>query len=377
MEVKRNLVGGWVPSPLRKSRKCKNLTVQASKVVMSSDRVRLSTGATTIVRAPIARGKSFVGNAAFRASLPELTSREQHDDISHEQQQQQQQQDSSSSMPPIPLYGSVSPVPWRDAILASSASPAVTTLPVTNIATRKSLNNAALPSSQTLPVTGTAGGAAAAGGSSFYRRNGVATNVDAQQKADRKSPPHQGPHAAVHVARLANEHAREQARVERARSTLFGGELPSVRRLSSGAAVDGNASGGGGGGVELRVLVPTQSVHKSLEVLEHRGLRTGKSFTQRALEDPNNPAFKTAKQLAAVQEKLSYMEDPDWRAKAAEMGHTYVIHDVLMDVSRHVTMQGPGFLKGVDGRLDAKLGGGAVRLLLLLMLQGTHGLRRQ
>ncbi|GLC40781.1 hypothetical protein PLESTB_000023400 [Pleodorina starrii] len=139
--------------------------------------------------------------------------------------------------------------------------------------------------------------------------------------------------SSTSVAYLAYEHVREQERVNRVRSSLLGAELQlreGVRQSGGGAAAAAADAGAGGGGFGAgRTLSPraSQRSRKWSEQQQQlqgglsssRVLRSGKSFTQRALEDPQNPAFKTAKQLAALQEKLSYMEDLDWREKAAAM----------------------------------------------------------
>ncbi|GIL52477.1 hypothetical protein Vafri_8344 [Volvox africanus] len=150
------------------------------------------------------------------------------------------------------------------------------------------------------------------GGAAARATNGITATTakpdgesDKQDDLARSSAPVQ--RSLVSIAQMACEHAREQERVNKARSSLFAGEV----RVGLGGARNSDH--------ESRSLLSPQPSCKSFEGHDHRTLRTGKSFTQRTLEDPKNPAFKTAKRLAEVQEKLSYMEDPSWRAKAAEM----------------------------------------------------------
>ncbi|KAG2501766.1 hypothetical protein HYH03_000266 [Edaphochlamys debaryana] len=88
--------------------------------------------------------------------------------------------------------------------------------------------------------------------------------------------------SAASVAVLTAKHAAEQQRVRRLKSSM--------------------AAGDDGGG----------------EDLPQRSVLAGKSFTQKALEDPKNPAFRTAQKLARVQAGLSYLEDPNWREKAIQ-----------------------------------------------------------
>ncbi|GIM08272.1 hypothetical protein Vretimale_12251 [Volvox reticuliferus] len=500
------------------------LNPRTPKVVMSTDRVRLPTGATTIVRAPIARGKSSASSSSIWASLPELNSRDQHDGTGYEQQE--------ATLRPAPLSArGLGPIPWRDVAVASSGGGANTLSSDTSTPTRRSIMNAASSSSKALGVgvagNGGGGNSGTEAGSgaiaTVYRRNGIAsapvvgpvaisevleaerrhlpainsisrsaaasasgmTAVTAttpaalkSQAASRRmltlpsirgaatdtngagagaatpitaattaaattaapgvgtagrvskgiipamiedepqpvivsflplgpSPVKRSVHLAcgrtsihaaygggsgggngendetstetssaspsprgggqgrggnlgggllrgirrlfgkeslidagaaaratnssanpsdesekqddlarssapvqrsnVSVAQLACEHAREQERVNKARSSLFGGE---VRAGFRGARPSDDGP---------RSPISAQPSWKSLEGHDHRTLRKGKSFTQKTLEDPQNPAFKTAKRLAEVQEKLSYMEDPGWREKAAEM----------------------------------------------------------
>ncbi|GFR49299.1 hypothetical protein Agub_g11321 [Astrephomene gubernaculifera] len=107
-----------------------------------------------------------------------------------------------------------------------------------------------------------------------------------------------------------------------------------------GAAEDGAGGGGGdGGGAGPRkggeappvAAAPPQAAsptpatvvaaHNAPMVLEQIGMERrdrGRSFTQQALMDPNNPMFKTARKLVQVQEQLSYLEDKAWREKMVE-----------------------------------------------------------
>ncbi|GLI68129.1 hypothetical protein VaNZ11_012446, partial [Volvox africanus] len=502
------------------------LSPRSSKVVMSTDRVKLPTGATTIVRAPIARGKSNASSSVIWASLPELNSRDQHEGTSYEQQEAVPQ------VAPLSARG-IGSTSWRDVAIASSGGGANALSTGTSSPSRRSMINASIPSSKALGmgIGGNGGGgnsgiqagsgaiatvyrrngvasapivspvavpelleadqgrlpainsisrsaaasvsgmiaatattsaalksqaasrrvltlpsirgaatnassvgagaamlipaaatAAAGGGAAGSSSNGISTTMteeepqpvlvsfahlrpssakrcvhrigrtsiraasggdsgggggggsgenddtstesssasrsprggvqgrggglggglirgirrlfgkdssidagaaasatngittatakpgDESEKQDdlaRSSAPVQC--SLVSVAQLACEHAREQERVNKARSSLFAGDV----RVGFRDACTSDH--------ESRSPLSPQPSRKSVEGQDHRTLRTGKSFTQRTLEDPKNPAFKTAKRLAEVQEKLSYMADPSWRAKAAEM----------------------------------------------------------
>ncbi|KXZ55484.1 hypothetical protein GPECTOR_2g1033 [Gonium pectorale] len=166
-----------------------------------------------------------------------------------------------------------------------------------------------------------AAAAATAAAAAAARAAAAAAAAKAEEEARQEELPVVLPSPAS-IAMLTSKHQAEQDRMVRFRTNLLGDMKPRPGGLSvsvGGGADTPSSCGGGEVPTPATVSTPGAAAPEVKPVWDDRPGPRGKSFTQKALQDPSNPFFKSAMQLALAQEKeKTFAPDTNWREKLGD-----------------------------------------------------------